>query len=162
MTEKNKIYYSFLAYILNITNKINIEFQSEKPRVHALISSIKAYFKTILQNFVKEDSYEIHIGAKALLILNKASLNTQEVNELRCFCKSYYVELCGQILRRIDFNDKSLYSLHENMFPNLKHFVGSLLSFPHSSATAERKFSEVNLIKDKKEMHYCMPLFTLS
>lgn len=74
---------------------------------------------------------EIHIGAKALLILNKTSLNAQEVNEIRCFCKSYYVVLYGQILRRIDFNDKSLCNLEiinpQNLHPSLVPLVATFL-----------------------------------
>lgn len=40
-------------------------------------------------------------------------------------------------------------SLDELMYPNLKLFVGSLLSLPHSSAAAERIFSDLNNIKNK-------------
>lgn len=32
----------------------------------------------------------------------------------------------------------------------IKKFVGAIIAFPHSSATAKRKFSDVSLIKDKK------------
>lgn len=39
--------------------------------------------------------------------------------------------------------------LNEQMFPLPKLFVAPLLALPHSSATAERTFSDLNLIKSK-------------
>lgn len=44
-----------MSYILGITNKINVEFQSEKPRMHILIPTIKAYYKSIVSNFIQRD-----------------------------------------------------------------------------------------------------------
>ena len=41
--------------------------------------------------------------------------------------------------------------LDEFMFLNLKVFVGVLLSLPHSSAVAERVFSQLNNIKTKNK-----------
>lgn len=41
-------------------------------------------------------------------------------------------------------------AMDELMFPNLSEFVGPLLALPHSSATAERIFSQLNLIKNKE------------
>ena len=40
-------------------------------------------------------------------------------------------------------------ALNEFMFPRIRDFIGSILSFPHSSATAERIFSHLNNIKNK-------------
>lgn len=40
--------------------------------------------------------------------------------------------------------------LNETMYPNLRYFVGTILGFPHSSATAERIFSHLNIVKNKK------------
>ena len=39
--------------------------------------------------------------------------------------------------------------MNETMFPNLQRFIGSVMSFPHSSANAERVFSQVFIIKNK-------------
>ena len=36
------------------------------------------------------------------------------------------------------------------MYPGLKTFIGALLSFAHSSASAELIFSHLNLIKNKQ------------
>lgn len=39
--------------------------------------------------------------------------------------------------------------LNQQLFPNLSKLVSALLSLPHSSAAAERIFSQLNLIKNK-------------
>lgn len=36
------------------------------------------------------------------------------------------------------------------MYPNVKNFISAVLSLPHSSASAERVFSQVQLIKNEK------------
>ena len=36
------------------------------------------------------------------------------------------------------------------MYPKLCIFIGTIISFPHSSANAERVFSQVSLIKNKQ------------
>ena len=36
------IFYSFLAYILPLVNKLNVEFQSEEVRIHGHLSTIEA------------------------------------------------------------------------------------------------------------------------
>lgn len=40
-------------------------------------------------------------------------------------------------------------AVNEMMFPTLSKFVMSILALPHSSAAAERVFSQLNLIKTK-------------
>lgn len=48
-----ELYHTFLYYILPIVNKLNIEFQSEKPKIHLLYETISSLFKTILKNYLK-------------------------------------------------------------------------------------------------------------
>ena len=43
--------------------------------------------------------------------------------------------------------------LNELMFDQLVLFVGALLALPHSSATTERVFSQLNIIKTKQRNH---------
>ena len=51
MTDSKKIYFSFPAYILNSTNKINVEFQSESPKIQILFNFIKPQnYQDILSN----------------------------------------------------------------------------------------------------------------
>jgi len=120
LNDINKTYFSFLAYILNITNKINIEFQAEAQRIHVLLPTITTYFKTIIQNFIKEEYYqavldnqvnfkdekiflnydEIYIGANASIILNK-SISKDDSKKIIMNWRAYYIERCKQILNRI-------------------------------------------------------------
>lgn len=50
-----KAYFQFLSYILDIVNKLNLEFQFEKCKIYALKDRISALYKTILRNFLKKD-----------------------------------------------------------------------------------------------------------
>lgn len=45
----------------------------------------------------------------------------------------------------------------EKMFPNITQFVAPLLALPHSSATVERIFSQLNLIKSKTRNRLLTP-----
>lgn len=47
-----KLYFTFLSYILDIVNKINVQFQAEGFRMHILVSSITSMYKTVLKNFI--------------------------------------------------------------------------------------------------------------
>ncbi|CAH1099871.1 unnamed protein product [Psylliodes chrysocephalus] len=61
-------------------------------------------------------------------------------------------------IKNIDLTDPEIFwskifsmknELNEQMFPSLKKLVEGLLSLPHSSAAAERMFSQVTLLKTK-------------
>lgn len=156
----------------------------------------------------------IYLGAHAETLIASDVMLKTEKREVKQSCRQYYIELCNQILKRIDFDDSTLLAmeiinpnnfgrtltqlmklypnivdttniedinnewrmllcdtnikktddleaywntifsiknvLNENMYPNLKLFLAPFLSLPHSSATVERIFSQLTLIKDKK------------
>lgn len=233
-----KLYFSFLSYILDIVNKINLELQSEGFKMHVLLSRITDLYKTILRNFMNHvyinerplnqfsfhpSNYlplnDIYVGANCEIIIVENHIPDNELKQFKISCLNFYVELCSEIKKRFKFNDPVLafaknldpkvvtdspqsivpiYSmfklsfpdvnveqlstewrsiatndvllkntdkpveefwtiifkmkntlLETLMFPNLKIFVAALLSLPHSSAAAERKFSDLNLIKTK-------------
>lgn len=50
-----KLYFSFLSYVLDLVNKMNLEFQSEKIKIHLVLSRIGGLYRTILRNFIKKD-----------------------------------------------------------------------------------------------------------
>lgn len=244
LNNHNKFYFFFLNYILNLTNKLNLEFQVESVRIHALLPMIKTYYNTILSNFIKreyilnknvkeinfsDNKYfkeikDVYVGGKAELFLVSENFSEMEKIELKECCKNYYKILCEQISSRINFEDKILNSiqgidpsnlnesivpliaampnlvkqddieeldaewrimlnqgivpksleleeywtsifqlknaLNEKLFPKLKDFISSLLCLPHSSAAAERAFSMLTLIKDKKRN--CLDTSTVS
>ena len=145
MTDENMTYFYFISYILNITNKINIEYQSEEPKIHVLLPTIKIYYKTILSNFIKReyidsvdkidfsnsDFYlemsEIYIGAKAGILLSKGTLKEEKIKEIKKVCCAYYAELCKQISSRIDFEDEVLVAVQsinpKNSVPSLAPLI---------------------------------------
>lgn len=233
LNDTTKLYLLFLAYVLQLTKQLNLEFQSQSVRIHKFLPYIKTFYKTILQNFVKSEFLRdeflsdpnfnddclkdidlVYVGAKAELFIKTKKLEINQVKEFKGVCREYYKTLCSQISQRIDFDDEILKSiqgidplnlaesstaiiscipdlidkneienldmewrtllnqtmisnsleieefwskifflknaLNETLFPLTKHFVSSLLSLPHSSAAAERVFSQLFLIKDKK------------
>lgn len=47
------IYLHFLSYILKLVIDMNLEFQSEDPKIYTLASRLKEMYKTILKTFIK-------------------------------------------------------------------------------------------------------------
>lgn len=50
-----KVYFNFLSYILELVNKLTIEFQSEHCKISCLGERIRSLYRTILKNFVKNE-----------------------------------------------------------------------------------------------------------
>ena len=108
-----------------------------------------------------------------LQILNPETSLSGEIESISVLAQKYFPQLVNDIeklniewrmlanlseLKKYDLKDiESFWSkvvllkntLNEVMFPNLKILVQGLLSLPHSSAAAERKFSQVTLLKTK-------------
>lgn len=233
-----ELYINFLAHILPIVNKINVEFQSSQPKIYLLYERITSLFKTILKYFFKSNyvdsicdvfkinivntreylpNDQIYLGAKVEILIQKNIFNdNNELIKLYNNCLSFYIELCTQIKNR--FKNMNIYQTFTllnphrllekpinflpliEQFPNLLSnnieqvssqareicdlgdaikaklkemdflefwfelyymptphnfndlclFVFNLLSLPHSSASAERIFSQLNLIKNKQ------------
>lgn len=121
-----------MSYILEVTNKINIEYQSGKPKLHKLLPIIKAYYKNILSNFIQrkflsDDTCftvdfisdvnvlkgflkvdDIYMGAAAIQILESGTDSQNDAREVKQRCRAYYIELCYQINQRINFEDPTL------------------------------------------------------
>jgi len=51
----NELYLHFLNFILPILTNLNIEFQSQKLKIHCIYSNIERTFKTILECYLKYD-----------------------------------------------------------------------------------------------------------
>ncbi|XP_018570645.1 uncharacterized protein LOC108910509 [Anoplophora glabripennis] len=234
-----ELYLTFLSYIIPHINKMNLEFQSEEPKLYLLYNRISTLYKTILKNFMKSDyidrakniqqvnplnvheylsNKDIYLGQKTELLIRKHYLQMQNLTLFYNNCLNFYVELCLQIRERfknvdqyenfqlldpnlllskptsltplfeqfphllndnveevasecrelcnlpdtiknnlkiLDFTEFwfELYSmknsLDQNIFANVCEFVFNVLSLPHSSASAERIFSQLSLIKTK-------------
>ncbi|CAG9840762.1 unnamed protein product [Diabrotica balteata] len=234
-----ELYFTFLAHILPLINKLNIEFQSEKPKLHLLFERITTVYKTILKFYLKSryvdsnsnvlminpinvDEYlpneEIYLGTKVEIIIKNSQLNNTHLLPFYNNCLNFYTQLCLQIrkrfknlskfenlrllnptellekpislisiidefpqlvngniedisieareisslpiylknkLRNLEFSEfwfelnNLKNSADEPIFQNICSFVFNILSLPHSSAAAERIFSQLNLIKSK-------------
>lgn len=123
-----KIYFLFLSYVLKLLNAFNIEFQSEEPKIHLLLSKITTLYKTILRNFVKASvinntteidlidfqSLENHIPVQDIYIGSKceAFINTLPKFgnnlEIKLKIQEFYMELCSQIKKRFNLSDDKL------------------------------------------------------
>ncbi|XP_011876164.1 PREDICTED: zinc finger MYM-type protein 1-like [Vollenhovia emeryi] len=235
-----KLYFSFLSYTLECVNKLNLEFQSEKPKIPLLNKSVSELFKSILQNFIHQSHIDktpleqisvknprhflslekMYFGAKVELLICKGNIEAGDLHNFKTRALEFYIELCSQIQNRFCFNDPMLKyveiflpettlngtipsivvataknfpklfeendydeldfewrripnvhdikqyanldfvsfwmrisslknSLDEMMFPNLTKLIRAILSLPHSSAAAERTFSQLTLMKTK-------------
>lgn len=144
LNDENKTYLHFLSYALGIVNKINKEFQSERPRVHIILKTLKSLYKTILSNYMTDAAINsvdlnsidftnpknflevdnIYIGANAQnLILNSKSLSVENIREIKKSCRNYYIALCKEIVKRFDFENKILKAMEitdpQNLGPTL-------------------------------------------
>jgi hypothetical protein len=227
----------FLAYVLELVTKVNIELQSEAPKLPVLLNRVTSLYKTLVRCFIKREvivkqdfkdiminnpaNYveldKIYIGAKAELLLkgNNLQIMKEDLHHFRLRVLDFFIELCNQVRKRFNFNDKYLQyaayftpevalsgeilsiadfavlfpnieidiesantewqllseitlkdcnkqtdinafwktvSEQKNgcdnlMFPNLMIIVKTIFSLPHSSAAAERCFSQLALIK---------------
>ncbi|KAG5881883.1 hypothetical protein JTB14_008696 [Gonioctena quinquepunctata] len=234
-----KVYYTFLSFILNIVNKLNLLFQREKPSITSLLSVLKKHFKILLRSFLKHDYVEktkinsidplnvhqysnienMYFGATTELLY--ATLSKDELLTFKKHALDFYITLSLQIKKRIDFNDTILNAVealqpeavmmdqekrqhsivhllklfpdiikedefeilnsewrlipefqeklktiddpkefwikisnikdeeHCFLFKNISYFTLSILSLPHSSASTERIFPQLNHIKNK-------------
>lgn len=125
-----KLYFLFLAYVLDLVTKINLEFQAEDPKIPFLLERVSSLYKLILKNFIKKevltkqsdlnrlnvtepqnylDINNIYYGAKVdLLLIQNKNLGTQEVQNFKVKALHFYVELCVEIKKRFNFSDQNL------------------------------------------------------
>lgn len=131
LNAKNKAYLHFVSYILRLTNVMNLEFQAERPRIHFLLKTTRAFLKTVLMNFVKADivnaakylmaEYEnelnwladddVYVGANVQACFQTEQMPAEDIIEIKKMCRSYYIELVRQVLTRINVHDTNLKSL---------------------------------------------------
>lgn len=219
---------------------MNREFQNKKPRIHKIIPTFTAYYKTILKFYMKPDivnkipihvinpknpdyflaieSIEFGANFETILSENRHNISQNDLSQIRLNCLNFYIQLCTEIRNRIDFNNEILKqistvfeiynifsdkkasivqlakcfpnilnplkledlafewkllneykpkellsdvetfieyvkqqknSFDEPAFKTLTDFAQAIISLPHGSASAERLFSTLNIIKNK-------------
>ncbi|CAH1153894.1 unnamed protein product [Phaedon cochleariae] len=128
--QEYKIYFLFLSYVLELITKVNIELQSETPKLPIFLNRITTLYKTILKCFIKktliqkiETEYidvnnpsnyvsleNVHVGAKldALIKSGYLNLSLPVSNNFRQRALDFYVEFCNQVKQIFKFNDPYL------------------------------------------------------
>lgn len=131
-----KLYLVFLSYALSLVNKLNKLFQSETPELYKLHSAVSRLFKSLLNNFVKNDylrsigdnignlvfherNYvglnEIYLGVDAPLLLNELvegnKISQEQIVSFKRNAINFYETLAKQLLFRINFNDSAMINL---------------------------------------------------
>lgn len=234
---ESKLYLYFLSYVLKLINKLNKMFQSEVTKIHVIIPTMTELMHTILKNFIKpeycknininynDNHFQIQIsslycGLEFETCVQENKLDSSTVLEVKKNILKFYIEMCHQIKRRINFSDEKLSLLKyvdpeqiatgelqcilpllgsfpyyeksfrdilndqwrnligekeliiqnkgdnivstwinlgkiknpfdEFIYKELSEYMLKLAVLPHSSAAAERIFSDLNLFKTKK------------
>lgn len=123
----NKMYYAFLAFILPVVNKINLEFQAESFRLHKFRNSISTSVKGILSYFVKREMIknkeleeidikdpsiylkieEVYHGTKveAIYIENESKITYEMLKQFQVQTLNFYVKLTMQMCVRFLSHD---------------------------------------------------------
>lgn len=84
-------------------NKLNLEFQSETPKIHLLLSRVKSLYKVILKSFLQKQALEcadlnsiivnnphyyllleqIYCGAKVEILLKSGNIDEKEIKNFK-------------------------------------------------------------------------------
>jgi hypothetical protein len=229
-----KLYLCFLSYVLQLVTHMNMNLQSEKPKLPELLGNMTTLNKTILKCYIKPEHLvgdlnigsvminnphiyrplsELYLGANFDIIEKNCNVSQSDLHNVKLRCLDFLIELSRQIKCRFDFDDKylkfavqfnpsvatsgTIMSIADwsNLFPYLKldlesvniewqmlselnlplnktdintfwkqvnkttnalgkpMFLNSMiltkviLCLPHSSAAAERVFSQLSLMK---------------
>lgn len=122
------MYLHFLDWVLPFITKLNIEFQSEQPKVFLLYSRMEETYRAILGCYMKSDYLqttavekiqfrnpsnfvaleEVNLGARCNAILSKVDFKMAEGNlkTFRINCLNMYVELAHELYQRFTFGSE--------------------------------------------------------
>lgn len=159
-----KLYLTFLAYILPLITKLNLEFQAERPQLYNIYDRIQTTTKTIFKNFMKSNYIdsapflewdelnsrqykpleEIYLGANVDFIIKSQNSSNHEIHDFRLKCLSYYIELCSQLKKR--FQNIQVYKKFQCLSPSHvltgnSSIIDLLIAFPH---ICKNKFEEIS------------------
>lgn len=122
----NLLYLKFLQFILPIVNSLNVEFQSEKPKLHLLYEQMKTTFELIGSFYLKSDYLEktditalqfahpsnfvapekMDLGPMVKLKLSRmvSRHSPAAIRNFQTNCLNFLVELMKQIYQRFPFD----------------------------------------------------------
>ncbi|CAH1383553.1 unnamed protein product, partial [Tenebrio molitor] len=169
-----KLFLQFLDFILPLFNQLNLEMQSESPKIHVVYKNICNVLRTIYECFLKRNyiqsteienidpknphNYEVKRGnINSLVDVVRLFPNLVKNAELQAIDTEWRLLRNNSELNKLD-NDIQVFwhqvtsmklGNNEMAFPLLSRFVQNILCLPHSSANVERQFSAINLMKTK-------------
>lgn len=120
-----KLYFCFLSNILAVINKLNVEFQSEKVKIHKVHAKISDLYRGVLRNFMNKkyldttplekinwynpDNFlpekEMYLGAKFEQEAASFGLLPRKMSEIKTNCLKFYVTLAKNIRTRFEFGN---------------------------------------------------------
>lgn len=155
-----KLYYGAKAEILINSNKIDVS-EIKNFRIKAfdfyieLVFQIKKRFKfddpslTFISNFDPKKAASGEVTSIASII----NYFPQLVDDIEALNTEWRllpdIKNVGSVEEYCSFIFSLKNGTQEYMFPNLTKLIKGLMCLPHSSAAAERLFSQLNLIKTK-------------
>lgn len=156
-----EVYLQFLNYSLSLVCDLNVEFQSELPKIYCLHSRVEGVYRTILSCYIKpnilqkqvnEIQYrnpanyvpldQIYIGPHGSLVLSKLNVNQSDLQKFRVNCLNFLVELSHQLYTRFPFNDPTMKGLKTYEFLNPNNF-SQIQSITPAVAMFENRFEDI-------------------
>ncbi|XP_023221188.1 uncharacterized protein LOC111622947, partial [Centruroides sculpturatus] len=124
----SKLFLEFLDYVLPLFNILNIEMQSESPKLHVLYDNVCLVLKTIYdcflqRNYITTTSIEnidfknprnylaienMYFGAKVVASMTRLNLTDEQIKFFRLRCLDFYIEGCTQITARFPLKNNSI------------------------------------------------------
>ncbi|XP_067123238.1 zinc finger protein 862-like [Centruroides vittatus] len=163
----NKLYLHFLSYILELINKMNLNFQSERPRITSLLPNISSLFKTILHNYLKKDYVDsiplnkidtqnsrhfqrietIYLGAMCEVQIAKNKFPEKDMKLFLSSIQSFYIVLSAEIKKKFPFDDLILQEITKlepkiALSGNVRSVVNLVTHFPN--IVPEHEYEELN------------------
>ncbi|CAH1114785.1 unnamed protein product [Psylliodes chrysocephalus] len=168
-----KMYLLFFSYVLELVTKVNLEFQSEQPKLPIFLERMTTLYRIILKGFTKKhiletvplsninvchpknylEIYKMFFGAKVDTILKAETIDKGDVHNFRLKAMEFYIELAKQIKERFNFEDEIL--KYASYFTPQRTLSGEILSiaqfvnlFPNVTIDIEAANTEWLLISD--------------
>lgn len=127
----NLCYLECLNTVLPYVIDVNLEFQSEKPKIHLLYSRVSTLFKTIAECYLKPEYVKntpldqiefknprhfvtlnnVYMGPKIAAKFCTNQFTEIQKTDFTKRCIEFYIELLSQICKRFPFNSELIKGL---------------------------------------------------
>jgi len=165
MNPVNKLYLEFLEYILPIFNDLNLEFQSEAPKIYLLYDNIENAYRTLLSCYMNPEYLKttdvtkiqyrnptnymslekLYCGPKVALTLEGNNLSEEEKKLFRLRCMDFYITSAHEIYKRFTFNSSEMSILKQLSFLNPDK-VSSTKTLAHLSVKMPHLITDLNAL----------------